>query len=75
MRRVSLLVVALLLLAVTVAVFWFVRPGDPINAVNCSRIQPGMTKAEVAKILGGPGDEGGRVDLNTLPISWQGHRA
>jgi hypothetical protein len=56
---------------IAAAPLWVEVATDPINAANFARIKTGMSRAEVEKILGGPGEEfpGERVDLS---LSWQG---
>jgi hypothetical protein len=53
------------------APLWAEIAADPINAANFARIKPGMTRAEVEKVLGGPGDEG-QGEGQSYPVSWQG---
>jgi hypothetical protein len=55
-RKLKWLGAALATLVLCVAVAWFLWPdGHAITAETCERLRPGMTRAEVADLLGGPG--------------------
>jgi hypothetical protein len=56
MRKVCLATLALFAVAVLVAVLWFTRTGT-FSQANYERIRPGMSLAEVERLLGGPGTE------------------
>jgi hypothetical protein len=55
-RRLKWLAAASATLVLAAAVAWFLRPaGPPITAETYERLRPGMTRAEVEGVLGGPG--------------------
>ncbi len=56
MRKGCLAALALFAALIVVAVFWFNRTGTFSHA-NYERIRPGMTPAEVERLLGGHGTE------------------
>src|SRR4051794_12517958 len=44
----------LLVVGLLVVSYWPTIPDSPINAANAAQIQPGMTRADVEAVLGGP---------------------
>ena len=71
MKRLILVTVCFLALAIGLAFFLPAHDNDPINATNFAQIENGMTLVQVQGILGSEGDEG-NGDGHGFPQTWAG---
>jgi hypothetical protein len=68
MRRACLAALTVFAAAVMVAVAWFTRVGT-VSYANYERIQPGMSLAEVDRLVGAPGTEIPETELPGV-VDW-----